>query len=308
MAARLLLVDTAGLFFRAFYGMPESDGRTGMPVNAIRGTCDMFASLVQRFEPTELVACWDDDWRPEFRTRLLPSYKSHRVADAATNTEEIPPGLVGQIPLIAALLDAIGVVRVGRPGFEADDVIGTIAAASHGRLPVDIVTGDRDLFQLVDDAQAVRVVYVAKGGVRDPEFVDQGVLEAKYGVAHGGAYAELAVLRGDPSDGLPGVAGVGEKTAAALLRQFGDLTGVLAALDGGDPAVKGALRTRLTAARDYLDVAPQVVRVRRDVPVPAPPYAVPRVLADPETVQDLAEHTGVESSVGRLVHALGLDR
>src|SRR5215203_3030881 len=160
MADRLMLLDTASLYFRAFYGVPDSLTRAdGTPVNAVRGLLDMIARLVTEFEPTHLVACWDDDWRPQWRVDLIPSYKAHRVAtesDAAgvPDVEETPDPLVAQIPMIREVLGLCGIPIVGVAAHEADDVIGTLA--SHASTPVDVVTGDRDLFQLVDDARGVR--------------------------------------------------------------------------------------------------------------------------------------------------------
>ncbi len=305
---RLVLLDTAGLYFRAFYGNPERDRPPGAPpTNAIRGLLDMIASLAGRLQPTELVACWDDDWRPDFRVAAIPSYKAHRLADEATGAETVPPELEEQIPVIQRVLAALGIPTIGSPGFEADDVIGTLAHAYRGRMPVSVVTGDRDLFQLVDDAMSIEVVYVARGGVRAPDVVDESWLQRTYAIASGPAYADFAVLRGDPSDGLPGVAGIGAKTGAALLAEFGSLAGLLDALDAGDPRVAGATRRRLTEARDYLAVAPRVVAVRIDAPVPPSPYAVPATLADPDAVEDLVRQYALASSIGRVCRALGLD-
>jgi 5'-3' exonuclease len=211
-----MLLDAASLYFRAFYGVPTSvttpDGR---PINAVRGFLDMTARLLTTHGPDRLVACWDDDWRPAFRVAALPSYKAHRVAPEGG--EEVPDELSPQVPVLIDVLAAAGIDRVGAPGYEADDVIGTLATRARG--PVDVVTGDRDLFQLVDDARGIRVLYTARG-IADIELVDEAAVAAKYGIP-GRAYADFAVLRGDPSDGLPGVAGVGAKTAAALINEFG---------------------------------------------------------------------------------------
>ncbi len=217
-----MLLDAASLYFRAFYGVPTTvTAPDGRPVNAVRGFLDMSARLVVAHRPDRFVACWDDDWRPAFRTDAVPSYKAHR--QAPEGGEEVPDELGPQVPVIVDVLAAAGLSRVGAPGYEADDVIGTLATRARG--PVDIVTGDRDLFQLVDDARGVRVLYTARGGIGDLDLVDEAAVAAKYGVP-GRAYADFAVLRGDPSDGLPGVKGVGEKTAAALITAFGSLAGI----------------------------------------------------------------------------------
>ncbi|MER6984654.1 5'-3' exonuclease, partial [Streptomyces carpinensis] len=212
VTGRLMLLDTASLYFRAYFGVPESiKAPDGTPVNAVRGLLDFIDRLVKDHHPDHLVACMDADWRPQWRVELIPSYKAHRVAEehaSGPDEEEVPDTLSPQVPVIEAVLDAIGIARVGVEGYEADDVIGTYTARASG--PVDIVTGDRDLYQLVDDARGVRVLYPVKG-VGTLLTTDEAVLREKYGV-DGSGYADLALLRGDPSDGLPGVPGIGEKT------------------------------------------------------------------------------------------------
>ena len=259
-----MLLDTASLYFRAFYGVPDKvKAEDGTSVNAARGLLDIIAKLVTTYEPTRLVACWDDDWRPGWRVELLPTYKAHRVVEAvagAPDVEEVPEALTAQIPLIRDTLTALGIAVVGAADHEADDVIGTLA--SRADVPVDIVTGDRDLFQLVDDARGIRVIYTARG-MSNLDIIDDAAVQARYGI-RAAQYADFAALRGDPSDGLPGVPGIGEKSAAALLTACGDLPGIrTAAADGtaGSPAQ----RAKILAAAEYLDVAPTVVRVARDL-------------------------------------------
>jgi 5'-3' exonuclease len=304
---KLLLLDSASLYFRAFYGVPEKlTAPDGTPVNAVRGFLDMLATLLTSYRPSRAVACWDDDWRPAWRVEALPSYKAHRLAGgAADGVEETPDALAPQVPVIADALAALGVPRVGAARCEADDVIGTLTTrAVAAGTPVDVVTGDRDLFQLVDDARNVRVLYTSRG-VRDLEVVDEARLKERYGIPTGDAYADLAALRGDPSDGLPGVPGIGEKTAATLLRRYGDLEGILAALDAGDPGLTRAVRTRLRDARDYLAAAPAVVRVLRDADLPDVDDRLPQEPADRDTLVALAERWGIGSPLARVVDALG---
>jgi 5'-3' exonuclease len=302
-----MLLDAASLYFRAFFGVPESvKAPDGTPVNAVRGLLDFIDRLVKDHHPDQLVACMDADWRPAWRVELIPSYKAHRVAEERTDTpstpdvEEVPDTLSPQVPLIEAVLDALGIARVGVPGFEADDVIGTFTARAQG--PVDIVTGDRDLFQLVDDAREVRVLYPLKG-VGTLQSTDEALLRAKYGV-DGRGYADLALLRGDPSDGLPGVPGIGEKTAAKLLGQYGDLAGIMAAVDDPGSALTPAQRRRLDEARPYLAVAPKVVRVASDAPLPEVTTDVPRGPRDPEVLEALAARWGLGGSLQRLLVTL----
>jgi 5'-3' exonuclease len=297
---RLMLLDTASLYFRAFFGVPQSiTAPDGMPVNAVRGLLDFIARLVTDRAPGRLVACLDADWRPPFRVALLPSYKEHRLADPARGIEEVPAALEAQVPVILAALTALGIAHVGVRGFEADDVIGTLAARDDG--PVDVVTGDRDLFQLVDDARGVRILYTARG-VGRLEVVDEGVVTTKYGIP-GRAYADFATLRGDPSDGLPGVAGVGDKTAATLVSRFGDIEAIRAAAQEATSDLSSTIRRRIIDAAGYLAVAPDVVRVRLDVPIPDIDTTLPASPADPETVLDLAEQYNLESSMNRVLNA-----
>ena len=308
----LLLLDTASLYFRAFFGVPDSvRAPDGTPVNAVRGLLDMIARLVVDHRPARLVACWDDDWRPAFRVEAISSYKAHRVArevPGTTGEEDVPPALAAQVPVIVEVLAALGVARVGVPGYEADDVIGTLVAREVAlpaaeRAAVGVVTGDRDLFQLVDDAAGVRILYPVKG-VKDLAIIDQAALAEKYSVASGQAYADMAVLRGDPSDGLPGVVGIGEKTAAALIHRYGDLAGVLAARDSGDRGLTATQRQRLRDAAAYLEVAPMVVRVAPDAPIGVVSDALPHQPADPAALGALVARWGIASSVYRVLEAL----
>ncbi len=307
-----MLLDAAGLYYRAFFGVPDRRTNQSEPAtNAVRGFLDMVATLISTHRPTGIVACWDDDWRPQFRVDAVPSYKTHRLADGTVDEEETPSDLTPQVPVIAASLGALGIARVGCPGFEADDVIGTLATREEGRRRVDVVTGDRDLFQLVRDPSpgdaGVRMIYTARGGVRDADVVDEEYLQVRYGVRGGDGYADLAVLRGDPSDGLPGVPGVGEKTAARLLSTYGDLAGLLAVIDTGDARLKGAQRAKLLAARSYLDVAPTVVRVERSCPIPLLDDALPASVADARLLSELAVTYRLTAQFNRVLAALGLD-
>ena len=246
----------ASLYFRAFYGVPDQrESPTEHPTNAVRGFIDMLATLINAHHPTELVACWDNDWRPQWRVDLIPSYKAHRVAGVSDAVpcreepdqehpatgglaEEVPDDLGPQVPLIVDALTAFGIARIGVDGYEADDVIGSLVARHKGR-PIDVVSGDRDMLQLVDDAAPVRVLYTGKGGVREPDIGTEAMLREKYAVAHGEGYLEMSILRGDTSDGLPGVKGIGDKTAAQLISEFGSLAAIRAAVDNGDARLKG---------------------------------------------------------------------
>ena len=252
-----MLLDTASLYFRAFFGVPDSmRAPDGTPVNAVRGLLDFISRLVGEYQPTHLACCWDNDWRPQWRVDLIPTYKSHRVVavvPGGSDIEEVPDPLEVQIPIIIETLGALGLAVVGADDYEADDVIGTMA--TDAGMPVDIVTGDRDLFQLIDDDAEVRVLYTARGVGRHERLTAHEVVE-KYAVLPG-QYADFATMRGDSSDGLPGVAGVGEKTASALLLKYGDLTGIVAAAADPDSDMASGPRTKIMNAAEYLSWRPQ---------------------------------------------------
>ena len=295
----LMLLDSAALYFRAFYGVPETmTAPDGRPVNAVRGLLDTIARLVRARRPGELVACWDVSWRPDFRVAAIPSYKAHRVAP--DGGEEVPDALAAQVPVIEDVLAALGIPVAGAKGYEADDVIGTLTARAAG--PVEIATGDRDLFQLVDDEKPVRVIYTGRG-LANLEIVDEAAVTARYHIP-GRAYGDFATLRGDPIDGLPGVPGVGDKTAAALIQTFGSIEAITSALDKGHGGFPAGSRQKVAMARDYLAVAPAVVRVATDAPVSAAAARLPLSPADPDRLADLGERWGLGGSLGRTAAAL----
>ena len=304
MPDRLMLLDTASLYFRAFYGLPDTIRRPdGTPVNAVRGLLDMIARLTTDYGATHLIACWDDDWRPQWRVDLIPTYKSHRVAEVvadAADVEVVPDALEAQIPLIRHVLDLAGIAVVGAAEHEADDVVGTYA--SHAQLPVDVVTGDRDLFQVVDDARQVQVIYTARG-MRNLEAVTDAVVVGKYRVLPE-QYADYATLRGDASDGLPGVAGIGEKTAASLLGEYGTLESLLAAAADRDGGVSASVRSKLAAAADYLSVAPTVVKIVRDLRLPSLEEAGARLHPVDGAARAELERLAVEWNLGSSVKRL----
>jgi 5'-3' exonuclease len=295
-----MLLDSASLYFRAYYGVP-ADSMTapdGTPVNAVRGLLDMIARLVRARRPGRLVACMDADWRPAFRVAAISSYKQHRANP--DGSEQVPDELTVQIPVIIEVLAAAGVTMAAADGYEADDVIGTLTARADG--PVQVVTGDRDLFQLVDDARKVTILYTARGFSRLEE-IDEAAVTQRYQIP-GRSYAAFAALRGDPSDGLPGVPGVGEKTAAALVRAFGSVEAMLAAIDAGHGGWPGGSRAKLVAARAYLEAALPVVEVASDAPVPVADGSLPVRPPDPAALAALDERWDLGSSLGRMLSAL----
>ena len=276
-----LLVDGSSLIFRAYFGVPNTirapDGRL---VNGVRGFLDTLARLIFARRPLRLAVASDEDWRPQHRVDLIPSYKAHRVA------EPIPPELDPQMPLITAVLEALGIDFVGAPKLEAEDVIASWVEQLEGAR-IEILSGDRDLFALIRDP-LVRVLYPEKGGLAE---VDEAEVKRRYGIP-GRLYADFAVLRGDPSDGLPGLPGVGAKTAATLVNKH---QGVQGLLDAG----------RLSAAdADYVRRAMEVVKPGSPVPVPVPPGTRDRYPADPERLVALSAELGLDSSLEKLLQAL----
>lgn len=312
-SAPVLLLDGASMWFRSFFGVPSSiKAPDGRPVNAVRGFIDSVATVVAQHQPARLAVCLDLDWRPQFRVDLIPSYKAHRVAEpepeGTPDVEEVPDELTPQVDMIMELLDAFGIATAGAPGYEADDVLGTLAAQERDD-PVVVVSGDRDLLQVVtDDTVPVRVLYIGRGLAKATLFGPVEVAE-QYGVPvdrAGPAYAELALLRGDPSDGLPGVPGVGEKTAAGLLGQYGSLQQILAAADDPKSKMAKGIRAKLQSSSDYIEAAQTVVRVATDAPVTLsrPTDELPLHADDPKRTAELATRYGVGSSIARLQKAL----
>lgn len=312
----LQLLDLAGIYFRAFHGVPSTTvSPAGRPVNAIRGTLDIVRRVMLDGHPNRMVACLDLDWRPAWRVDLIPSYKTHRVApegdsqpilDGETAIEEVPDELAPQIPVLLEVLNCFGIATAGAAGFEADDVIGTLVARE--RLdPVEVVTGDRDLFQLARDRPTrVHIRYIG-AGMSKVQLLDAAEVAAKHGIPPG-RYPDFAVLRGDPSDGLPGVPGVGDKTAAVLISTFGSVEALVEAVRNPASSLTGSQRAKLTPALPYLRVAPTVVRVATDAGVTVDPPGggdLPSAPTHPERLLELAKEYGLSSPVARLVDALG---
>lgn len=297
----LMIFDTASLYFRAYFGLPSSlrspDGRQ---INAVKGLLDFIASLTASYSPTHLACAWDDAWRPSWRVRLVPSYKAHRLADPASGAEEVPPELTAQVPLIRECLDALGIPIIGAPDHEADDVLASLAAASPR--PSLVVTGDRDLFQLAA-LPGVRIVYVARGVARH-ELIDDEQVRAKYGVP-ASRYVDFAVLRGDPSDGLPGVKGIGEKSAAMLAERYASLEEMVAAASDPGSSMGPAVRRKLAGSLDYLAAAREVVTAVTEAPIDGEPVAVGAATIDRERFDSLAEELGLGGTAGRVLAALG---
>jgi 5'-3' exonuclease len=297
----LMLLDSASLWYRAYYGMPDTMlAPDGTPVNAIRGYLDMTARLVGIYKPNRLVACLDGDWRPSWRVDLFPEYKANRL-EAEGEEEEEPETLTPQIPILLDILDLFGIPIVGVDDYEADDVMATYAEIEKG--PIRIVTGDRDLFQMVDDKRDIKIVYLAKG-ISQHDLVDLKYVADKYAIP-GDRYDLFAMFRGDPSDGLPGVRGIGEKGAAVIANNFASVEAALSAAHEAHPALAPALAKKIIAGADYLKIAPKLVRVARDAPLPQVDLAMPKAPADLSKLYQMKDQYGLGASIDRLISALG---
>ena len=297
----LMLLDSASLWYRAYYGMPDTMlSPDGISVNAVRGYVDMTARLIQGYKPDRLVACLDGDWRPSWRVDIFPEYKANRIEEDGESEEE-PETLTPQIPILLDLLDLFGIPVVGVDDYEADDVMATYALLEKG--PIRIVTGDRDMFQVVDDKKDVKVVYLAKG-LSQHDLVDIKYVADKYSIP-GDRYDLFAMFRGDPSDGLPGVKGIGEKGAAIIASSFATVEQALTGARNGDENLAPALAKKIIAGAEYLKIAPTLVRVARDVPLPRVDLTLPKAPTDLSSIYQFKERYALGASVDRLISALG---
>lgn len=288
-----LLIDGSSLAYRAYHAIPvilAPDGTT--ETNGVSGFLGFIARLIPDRKPSRLWVALDADWRPQWRVDALPGYKSHRVAEEGDPADPVEP----QIELIVELLDAIGISTAQAAGYEAEDAISAIAKREAGEM--EVVTGDRDLFQLVRDPR-VTVLYTLRG-VSELAKVDQAWIQEKYRIP-GDRYMDYAILRGDPSDGLPGVAGIGEKTASDLLRRYGSIDGILAATD-----LSPTIRAKLHRDADYLIGARKVVAMAEDCPVVGGDGSLPAAPRDPSKLKELAGRLGLDTSVERVLSALRL--
>ena len=278
--AEWLLVDGSSMFFRAFYAIPQTmRGPDGSLINAVRGTLDNLARYVTDRRPRHVAFTTDEDWRPDWRVELIPSYKEHRTG------EPIPPALIPQVPIILDSLAAVGVDVVGLEDYEAEDIIASLMTKV--QRPIEIASGDRDLFSLIEDREVV-VLYPEKGGIA---YVDEAEVESRYSIP-GRAYGDYAILRGDPSDGLPGLAGVGPKKAAELVKRYGTVAAMIEA---------GVFRDSDAV---YLEKAQRVVPPVRDLPVMVPRGRRDSYPEDPKRVEELGREYGVASNLERLIKAL----
>ena len=296
----LLLIDSASLWYRAYYGMPDTLlSPQGEPINAVKGFIDMSARLINHYQPNRIALCLDGDWRPSWRVELFPDYKLNRVADDSGEEEE-PDLLTPQIPLIMDFFEAAGLPIVGVDDYEADDVIATLSVIEKG--PIRIVTGDRDLFQLVDDQRDVAIAYLAKG-ISNHDLVNLNWIANKYQIP-GDRYALFAMIRGDVSDGLPGIKGIGEKGAAEIARNFSSISEVIDAAHSEDPKLTHNHRKKIVADIKYAQIADKLVSCAKDVRVPSIPLEIPKQPTNIEYMKQLKVDYGLGASVDRFFSAI----
>ena len=295
----LMLLDSASLWYRAYFGMPDTLlSPSGEPVNAIRGYLDMTSKLISIYKPKRLVACIEGDWRPSWRVDLFPEYKANRLD--VEGEEEEPDTLGPQIPILLDLLEAFKIPIVGVDDYEADDVMASYTVSEPG--PIKIVTGDRDLFQLVDDKRKISVVYLAKG-IANHDLVDLRWIAEKYDIP-GERYALFAMIRGDASDGLPGIKGIGEKGAAIIAKQFENLEEVMLAAKNNDERLTPNARKKLLESADYARIAPKLVHCALDVPLPKLNIDLPKRPNNLDEIYQYQKDYGLGASVDRLIAAL----
>lgn len=300
----LVLLDTASLYYRAYYALPDSlIAPDGQPNNMLRGFLSSLTKICRQLQPTQLAACWDNDWRPQWRVDALPSYKTHRLADESDGSEEVPDTLSPQINALARILDAAGIARPGVAGYEADDIIATMASADSKA--VTVVTGDRDMVQLVSDR--VGVLLTVNGGMDKWPLLTPELALERFGV-HPSVYVDFAALRGDASDGIPGIPGIGPKTASALITHFGSLDAVLDAASSGihskplTPRIAGLLVDHAAQAR----LARLVSTAASDAPVLGTLATLPTVPRDSTALRNAISEWGVERQFAELAKQLGL--
>lgn len=304
MVANGLYFDTATMYYRSFFAVPESiTAPDGTPSGAIRGFLDMASTFIEKYPAKKIAFAWDTDWRPQWRVDLISTYKTHRLDEESIDDgfELIPDNLSPQISAIASVLDAIGLPRIGQVDFEADDILGTLVSQTKTKSLV--VTGDRDLFQLVDDRLNNAVISMNKG-MKNLELITDDYLLNKFGIS-GKQYAMFAALRGDPADGLPGVKGVGEKTASDLVARFGSVNKLIAAAKKNDESIKKGTKENLLNSQNYLTAAMEVVKVRTDAKLPKT-LEIPQKIKNSRELDFMVNDWGIAKQVNRLLKSLKL--
>lgn len=289
---RLFLIDGPSLVYRAFYALPESIATsTGEPTNAIFGFASMLVKLLSECGPCPTIVAWDAG--TSGRTELYPEYKAQRI--------KRPDLLKQQWPAIAPLVQALGYRNIIAEGYEADDVIATLAEkARAAKVPVTIVTGDRDVFQLIDEDGLVEVMATARG-ITETKTYDRDAVIERYGIPPE-AIPDFYGLKGDTSDNIPGVDGIGEKTAGDLIKKYGSLEGVLSHISEiGGPKRRRNLLDHAENAR----ISKRLATVNREVPLDFDPVAELAVEPDRSGAREAFRLHELRDPLRRLEEALG---
>lgn len=296
-----LLVDSASLWYRAFYGVPETlVGPSGQPINAIKGFFDGLSTIVARYRPKEIALCLDSDWRPGWRVQLFPGYKANRLDDSGDESE--PDLLTPQIEPLLEVARLAGLSILEAESQEADDVIASLAVRAPG--DVRVMTGDRDLFQLIRYSDRIRIIYLAKG-IMNHDLVDSHYITGRYGIP-ADRYHLFAAIRGDASDGLPGIKGIGEKGAAEIVSNFASMGEIIAAADRSDPSLRPLHQKKLLADRKYAEIAEELVTCRIDLDLEDEGLDEWQRRAQLIPLRKLGNDLGLGSSLERLVATLDL--
>src|SRR3954468_23982238 len=288
----LYLIDGSSLAYRAFFALPESIATsTGVPTNAIFGFASMLVKLLTEHGQKPTIVVWDAGHSG--RKDVSADYKSTR--------QSRPDLLKEQWPHLAPLVDAFGYKNVSVPGYEADDVIASIAErAREDGVPVMVVTGDRDAFQIIDPESRVRVMATGRG-ITDTKVYDHQAVVDRYGIPPE-LIPDFYGLKGDTSDNIPGVPGIGDKPASELLQRFGDLETVLASVD----EISGAKRKQhLPEHADDARVSKVLTTIKRDVPVEVDPVAEAARPPDRSKLREVFREFELRSPLQRLEEAFG---
>lgn len=254
----ILAIDLSSLIFRSFYGLPSSiKDAAGLPINGVKGYLETLNRLKKIYSPERIIHALDVDWRPKWRTDLLPQYKAHRVL--VDESEEVEDDLVRQIEILPSILQTLGMQCIGKTNYEADDVLASIARNNPKTI---IVSGDKDLFQTIDDKRSIYVHLLGKdGGTR---FGERDI-KKKFGI-ESKSYLDYAVLKGDPSDGLPGVKGIGEKTAVEIINKFRNIENLIDKYFDSK-VLSPKQKQNISESIPYLKKALKVVKLRDDLKI-----------------------------------------
>lgn len=284
----LYILDANALLHRAWHALPPLTSPDGTVVNAVYGVMMVMLKLVAEKQPDAFVACWDTE-APTFRHEAYVEYKAHR--------EEQPQELYDQVPLVKEGLSLLGIPSMEKDGFEADDLLGTIATrAKKNGWEVVIVTGDRDALQLVQPGISVLAF---KKGVTDTILYDEEEVKRQYGLTPA-QFLEYKAMRGDPSDNIPGIRGIGEKGATDLLQRFHSLKGIYQAAHDAKTDLTKSVREKLLAAEKDIPAILSLVTIKTDVPIAYEPARGSAVVRNENALRSFLVKMGFKTLLNRI--------